>query len=29
VWGEVSQASIDSLEGFDGPASIAEIVRHG
>ena len=29
VWGEVSQAAIDSLEGFDGPASIAEIVRHG
>ena len=29
VWGEVSQAAIDSLEGFDGPARIAEIVRHG
>jgi alpha-D-xyloside xylohydrolase len=29
VWGEVSQAAIDSLEGFDGPADIAEIIRHG
>ncbi len=29
VWGEVSLEAIDSLEGFDGPAIIAEIVRHG
>jgi alpha-D-xyloside xylohydrolase len=29
VWGDVTQAAIDSLEGFDGQTTIAEIVRHG